>query len=483
MYKNTHNIIISGALSAMTAMALMMPSSATAQEAEAVSVQSIGAGVAVGEKVVEVTPHEMTVSMDIVLDSLRLRSTKRLVLTPAVKGVSEERLLPQVVINGRRQYIEYKRKGHKKYDEDAISVRRKNGTEQTVQYSAVLPYEAWMWNSDVVIGEDLCGCGTLIGSDAASVWRVRTARVAYIRPEAKPKTYDLKGTAYIDFPVDKTTIYPDYRRNPEELQKIIGTIMEVKKDGNVTVNSVDICGYASPESPYEHNEYLAATRAQTLSNYVKQLVSLDKARFTVSSVAENWEGLRKCVAESSLANKDAILALIDDEKTYTPDAKEWKIKTTYPDDYAYMLKEFYPGLRRSDYTVNYTIRSFSLDEAKEMYKSDPRKLSLEELYMVAQTYETGSEEFTDVFATAVHNFPDDETANLNAGCAEIESGDIDAAERYLAKAGETAEAMNARGVVAVQKGDSETAVQMFRKASDMGLEIAKENLKMLDTSF
>ncbi len=479
--RRIHNIIISGLL---LAMAVIVPStSASAEEVEVGNVQGLGAGIAVANKMVEVTPHEMTVTMDIVLDSVKLRSTKRIVLTPVVKGVSEERLLPQVVVNGRRQYIEYRRKGHKKYDDDAIAVRRRNGTEQTVQYSAVLPYEAWMWNSDVIVGEDLCGCGELLGSEAVPVWRVRTPRVAYIRPEAKPKTYDLKGSAYIDFPVDKTTIYPDYRRNPEELQKIIGTIMEVKKDGNITINAVDICGYASPESPYEHNEYLAATRAQTLSNYVKQLVNLDNARFTVSSVPENWEGLRKCVEESSLPNKDAILALIDDETTYTPDAKEWKIKSTYPDDYAYMLKEFYPGLRRSDYTVNYTIRAFTLEEAKEIYRTDARKLSLEELYMVAQTYETGSEEFMDVFATAVHNFPDDPTANLNAACTEIEHGDIAAAEKYLEKAGDTAEAINARGVVAVQKGDSETAVQMFRAAADAGLEIAKENLEMLDRKF
>ncbi|MCD8297789.1 MAG: DUF3868 domain-containing protein [Prevotella sp.] len=478
MDKRIRNIIISGLLLTMAATPLVVKAQNTAT-------QEIGAGITVANKVVEVTSNDMTLSMDIILDGVRMKSSDRIILTPAVKGVSEERDMPQIVINGRRQYIEYERKGHKKYDLDATVVRRRNGTAQTVQYTAMLPYEAWMWNSDVVIGEDLCGCdcGTLSGSDIASIWRVRTARVAYIRPEARPKTYDLKGSAYIDFPVDKTTIYPDYRRNPEELQKIIGTIMEVKKDQNVTVNAVDICGYASPESPYEHNEYLAATRAQTLSNYVKQLVNLDNAQFTVSSVAENWEGLRKCVAESSLANKEAILALIDDETTYTPDAKEWKIKSTYPDDYAYMLKEFYPGLRRSDYTVNYTIRAFTLEEAKEMYKSDPRKLSLEELYMVAQTYETGSKEFMDVFITAVHNFPDDPTANLNAACTEIEHGNIEAAEKYLEKAGDTAEAWNAKGVVAVQKGDSETAVQMFRKAADAGLEIAKENMKVLETAF
>lgn len=474
MDKKTYITIISGML------LLLAVTGVNAQESTA---ESIGNGISVANKKVAVTQSYMTVGMDIVLDDLKLKSTKRIVLTPAVKSNGEERYMPQVVINGRRQNIEYKRKDHKKYDTDATVVRRKNGTSQTVEYKAMLPYETWMINSDVVIGEDMCGCGAVIGSDAAQVWRMRTPQVAYVRPEGKPKTYDLKGSAYIDFPVDKTELHPDYRRNPEELQKIISTINTVKEDNNVTINAIDICGFASPESPYEHNEYLATTRAATLKDYVCRLVELDDKIFTVSSVAEDWAGLRKCVVEGNIQNKDAILALIDDNETYTPDAKEWKIKSTYPEDYAVMLSAYYPGLRRSEYTVNYTVRPFTVEEAIEMYKTDPRKLSLEEMYLVAETYDTGSDEFNELFATAVRLFPDDPAANLNAACTEIERGDYAAAEKYLAKAGEMPETWNAKGVIAAMKGESEIAVQMFRKASDAGLQIATENLRNLEASF
>ncbi len=441
-----------------------------------------GSGITVTDKSAELTPTGMTVGMDLCLDSLKLRSSKRIVLTPAVKGRGVERVLPEIIVNGRRQEIEYKRKDRKKYSADALDVRRKNGTEQTVHYTAVLPYEEWMKNSDVVIDEDLCGCGNVLANDATAVYRLRTPLVAYVRPAAEVKSRSLEGSAYIDFPVDKTNLYPDYRRNPTELQKIVDTINEVKEDGNVTIDGIDICGHASPESPYEHNAYLAEARAETIKTYVRSLVNLDDKIFTVSSVPEDWDGLREAVAESNLTNKDAILALIDDN-TLEPDPKEWKIKASYPDDYAIMLATFYPALRRTNYTVSYTVRPFSVEEARAMLETNPRQLSLEEMYLVAQTCEPGTEEFDDVFATAARLYPDDPTANLNAACSEIERGDYEAAKHYLAKAGETPEAWNARGVTAAHEGDAAAATELFTRAADAGLPVAKENLDIMQLQY
>ena len=112
-----------------------------------------------------------------------------------------------------------------------------------------------------------------------------------------------------------------------------------------TISSIDIHGYASPESPYDHNDYLARERAKTLKDYVRNLVALDDKLFTVSHTAENWDGLIAYLRDSNLDNKDAILAIIDDDKL-NPDAREWKIKREYPKDYRFMLDTWYPALRR-----------------------------------------------------------------------------------------------------------------------------------------
>lgn len=96
--------------------------------------------------------------------------------------------------------------------------------------------------------------------------------------------------------------------------------------------------------------------------------------------------------------------------------------------------------------------------------------------MVAQTYEPGSADFNDVMETAVRMFPDNETANLNAANTRLNMGDADGAKSYLDKAGNSAEAKNARGVYEMLKGNEAQARHYFEEAAKAGVKSAQENL-------
>ena len=114
-------------------------------------------------------------------------------------------------------------------------------------------------------------------------------------------------------------------------------------------------------------------------------------------------------------------------------------------------------MRHSDYKVDYVVRPFTVDEAREILKTNPKLLSLEEMFLVAQTYEPGSDDFNNVMETAVRMFPADTTANLNAACARVELGDFDGAETYLAKVGDTPQAEALRLLDAAIDGGDSTA--------------------------
>lgn len=424
---------------------------------------------------------QLLVNMELNMDSLQLSANDRYVFTPLVVGRSNNVELPAIVLNGRKQDITYRRNGYRKYGPEAVSVRRKNKTVQTVHYSATVPYESWMENVNVEVIEDYCGCGDVLNQNVALVHRLRTPYMPYLRPqaEAQKERYE-EGRAFVDFPVDKITLYPDYRENPRELNKIIQTINLVKEDKNTTITGISIHGFASPESPYEHNAYLAENRARTLKDYVRKLLHLEDRIFSVEFTPEDWDGLRKYVAESALEHKTEILALIDDTKL-NPDAKEWKIKSTYPEDYRFMLKTWYPALRHSDYVVTYRVRPFSVEEAKEILKTKPQQLSLEEMFLVAQTYEAGSPEFNDVMETAARMFPNDETANINAACARMEVGDLKGARLYLDKTGDSPDALHAKGVLELLEGNSNKASELFNRAKSSGNpKNIDENIQTLD---
>ena len=179
--------------------------------------------------------------------------------------------------------------------------------------------------------------------------------------------------------------------------------------------------------------------------------------------------MERYVEASSLAAKSAILEIINNE-TMTADARELKIKKEYAEDYKTLKEDCYPALRHSDYKVEYVIRDFTdLKQIEQIMAKNPRKLSLNEFYLLAQSYEAGSQKLNELYEVAVKVYPDDAVANLNAANAAMQKGDKAAAEKHLAKAGDSAEADYTRGVLAAMQDDVVKAEAYMQKAQAAGL--------------
>ena len=459
---------------------LMAPATALAQNCQEVKLAADK--IKVSNVQVAQQNNALSVSMDLNLDSLYLPSNLQLVYTPVFKTRQGDIKMPEIVINGRRQQIMFERGvGKKQFNlsPEALVVRRTNKKVQTVNYSASIPLSGQVKNYDLNMHEDLCGCGNMEEGNDFNLRHRRQPQAVFVRPAVEAvKVRHLDKRAYIDFPVNKIELHADYRRNPAQLDSIVRTINALKDDKNLEVSGINIHGYASPESPYSHYDYLAKNRAKTLTDYVRRMVALPTQLFTVSSTAEDWDGLRNYLKDSNLEHKTEILAIANDEKM-DPDAREQKIKKLYPSEYRFMLDTWYPALRHSDYHITYKVKPFDVAEAKEIIKTKPQQLSQEEMFLVAQTYEPGSKEFNDVMEIAVRMFPENETANLNAANTRLNAGDADGAKFYLDKAGNSPEALNARGVYESLKGNDQQARYYFALAAKAGVKAAQENLENL----
>ena len=301
-------------------------------------------------------------------------------------------------------------------------------------------------------------------------------QLAYVTPQAEQeKTRQLSGRAFLDFVVNKTDIRPTYRGNAAELAKVLQTIDVVRRDTFTTITHISIHGYASPESPYQHNAYLAQARAEAFAAYVQGLISLPKNLFTIQSTPEDWEGLSAALMDNGQWITDDVRAIVasDDD----PDAKERQLKKMYPREWRWMLDSIFPALRHSDYEVSYTVRPFTVEEAARIIREKPQHLSLNEMFLVANTYEPGSQDYNDVFETAVRMYPNDATANLNAAVIALGKNNLDDAKRYLSKAGTSAEAQNARAVLAIHENRLDDAERLLRQLS---LPQAAHNLRELE---
>ena len=250
--------------------------------------------------------------------------------------------------------------------------------------------------------------------------------------------------------------------------------MKINKD--ITIKSLFIKGYASPESPYSNNTYLAKGRTEALKEYVEGLYHFGEGFIKTDFEPEDWAGLEKYVIASSLPHKEEILKAIRSDRE--PDVREWIIKSKWKDEYRYLLENCYPALRHSDYTIEYEVKSYiNPTDIETVLYTAPQNLSLEEFYILAQAYESGSEKFNELFETAVRMYPNDPVANLNAANSAILRNDYRGALRFLEKAGDIPEALYARGVLEVYAEDYDAAKHYLKEAQKLGVSKAENVLK------
>ena len=430
----------------------------------------------VTEKSAERVGENLAVTMRINVSDMEIPKSKSVVCTPLIEAGDSVRALPSIILNGKTRHVLYARLDVPRQNPPKeYEYRRENGEEQWIDYQVYTPYADWMERSGVSIVMDDCGCGwETLASDRSPLFSIDlkpvilTPKTVYVTPQAEAvKSRSMAGSAYLDFPVNQTTIQPDYRNNPSELAKIRRSIEAVRGNQFASITGLTIKGYASPEGSYASNARLAEGRAKALLDYVKGQYDFGSAQLRVESEAEDWAGLEKAVEASDLADKEAILAIIRADEPSDWDAREWKLKTLKGGaPYRVLLNEIYPSLRHSDYQVDYTIRNFNAEEATELAFSDPGQLSLNEFFMVAERLEPGSPRYNEVFETAVRMYPDDPVSNLNAAINALEAKQFDKARGYLSKAQDCPEKRLAEAALAMHEGDLDRAERLLAPLTD-----------------
>ena len=249
--------------------------------------------------------------LDMTLDASRLKmnTNREAVYTPMIiKGNDTVKMKPISVAGRNRWY------SHLRGDDNKAGTLRAGEIKEPIRYSYEAPYAEWMEVSQVEVKcEEKGCCGKFEGARFVPIANIDLApkpfepRMVYVTPKAEAvKERSIAAKAYVDFPVNKIEIYPDYRRNPVELKKILATIDSVRADKNLTFRSIHIKGFASPEGSYANNERLAKGRTQTLADYVRNLYKFKRDVITTSYTPEDWAGLeeylRSEAAQRSLTN-------------------------------------------------------------------------------------------------------------------------------------------------------------------------------------
>ncbi|MBR6346864.1 MAG: DUF3868 domain-containing protein [Bacteroidales bacterium] len=452
--------------------------------------------VKVNDAVLEHNEDRLDIAFNVNMEDIDPSGNNAAILIPVLFNGSDSLSLAPIEVYGRRQYIHIQRavRDSEPFENEnyKFSVR---DMPENLEYKDTVAWAGWMDGASLRLDawkSNCCGKGSLNLVDKGEPFAtyeepmppiiVYTPNYIWLHPtaEAVVKERSVSGEAYVVFPSGKSAVDPAYRKNSEELQKIRNTIDSVRVDPDITIKEVVLKGYSSPEGKYSSNEKLSEQRTEAIREYVSGLFEMPEDVFHAESVAENWDGLRAEVAATEWKNRDKLLEIIDSD--LDPDKKEARLKSKYPKDWKKLSNEIFPLLRRTDYKVGFTVRSYTTaDEIREIMRTKPQNLSINEFFLASEGYASGTAEFNEVFAIAAEVFPDDPVANVNAANAAMTVGDLDGAERYLELAGDDANVRYTRGVLAALRDDMETAQKYFASAELSGVKQAKAARELVES--
>ena len=451
--------------------------------------------ITVSGKDVQRQGNEVVVRMNLDLSGVKMKQQHTAELVPVLvsKDGTQEQAFPSIVVNGKIRNRALKREealtGNPRYTNVNTTIRRKNGEPQAVDYRATAPFEKWMYDGRLEVREAVTGCAECDeGGETSTVDPLVLPRfipnyvTALREPAPEPvKRRDEVRSARLQYRQDSYTTDPKFKDNANVLSEVQASIDAVKENKDLTITGIYVTGYASPEGTVAYNLKLSERRAKTFTDYVKkQNPNLDASLWHVDWKGEDWAGLREEVQKHPrLLKIDEVLAIIDGCEG-DQDACEEKIKALVPPTiYQRLLNEMYGPLRRNDYRIEYNVRNFNLEEARQLIRTNPKLLSQNEMYQVAGSYAKDSKEYREAMEIAARTYPDDPVALGNAAATCLAAKDARGAIALLEGKKLDAAAMNTLGVAYAEVGEYQKAKSTLEEAARAGNADAKENLKQV----
>lgn len=305
--------------------------------------------------------------------------------------------------------------------------------------------------------------------------------VSFIMPKKELIKQRLKQEdVYLEFPIGEYGILPNYKNNSTEILKIGNLIKEVEGDENSEIIEICLENYTSPNGSFVLNQEISTKRAYGLKKYIQFLYGFNDNLFKVKGMSDDWSRLEQLLVESDMEGKEEALFIIWNTGIF--EGRENALR--YLGDgkvYQYLQKHFFPLLCRFKCSVTYTIQPFDTERGKQILKTNPELLSLDELYQIARTYKSYTPMYNDIMRVIIELYPDDRTANLNAAALALKFRDVELAEKYLNhSAVNTPEYLNNKGIFHAINGNYKKAWQTFKKAIEKGSNEGEYNLVVME---
>ena len=288
-----------------------------------------------------------------------------------------------------------------------------------------------------------------------------------IAPDTFQRVNEKKQEANIKFLINQANIRKSELKN-NSVKEFVEMLKKINADREgFNVQNVEIQAYASPEGGVKFNDKLAGNRKNESEKYVKNTLKQTKVNADIDAhyTAQDWDGFQKLVAASDLQDKEVILRVLSMYED--PQEREQQIRNMSA-GFRELADGILPELRRSRLIINYETIGRSDEQIKAQYSEDASKLSADELLYSATLDEPVAKQ-EEIYKKTAETYPNDYRAYNNLAALALAKGDTAKAREYAQKAASlganTPEAQANLGLLSLIDGNVQDAERAIAKSS------------------
>ncbi len=155
----------------------------------------------------------------------------------------------------------------------------------------------------------------------------------------------------VRYRIDAAQLASDYADNSQDLSDLDSFIGSLPNDELRSIRRIVVTGYASPDGPQRLNERLARERAEDLVAYLDNKYELSKSYgIAVEAQVASWDDVREAVAASDAPQRDAVLKVLDSDRS---DAAKQAALKRQGAVWNYLAADVLPSMRRVDLAIEY----------------------------------------------------------------------------------------------------------------------------------
>ena len=275
----------------------------------------------------------------------------------------------------------------------------------------------------------------------------------------------------------------DVRQNQlksESIKNFLAALDEINSNSRKTLKGTEVVAYASPEGGQNLNRKLSDKRAGTAEKaWGKVTKGHEAANPDVKSVGQDWEGFKELVEASDIRDKDLILRVLS---MYSdPAVRESEIKNM-SEIYKELKDEVLPELRRARFIANVEYKNFTPEELQALVDENIGVLDEEALLRAAALIKDPAKKIS-IYKKAIDKY-DSDRARFNTGVAYLAQGKTAEAAAAFNKVGaDDPDLKNAKGVVALRKGDYSEAARLFLASNNDEAKVNQGALNILTGNY